>query len=237
MVPGSSFMSTSALTTAFFTQPVTWVWSGVCRLLSLWLIKKMCTYTNINKCTDDFILHKNTHASVDTYKTPERRGCTVHLWVFAREIHIQNIVWILFDIQSGCVKAAGVIGTRNQESIESKHQEHSAPYRICNLTNWHFSATNLRHSFWYSSFEKMPDKTRKESTWQQSRLHLLIKLVHEKAALGLCVFLVKSHIKGIVQHFEIHLFISFWELDEEFDTTLKCVCSIRSWNKEKVGLA
>ncbi len=47
----------------------------------------------------------------------------MHLRLFAREIHIQNIVWILFDIQNGCVKAAGVIGTRKRENIESKHQE------------------------------------------------------------------------------------------------------------------
>lgn len=47
----------------------------------------------------------------------------LHLRMFAGEIHIQNIVWILFDIQSGCVKAAAVIGTRNQESIETKHLE------------------------------------------------------------------------------------------------------------------
>ena len=44
----------------------------------------------------------------------------LYLRVLAEEIHIRNIVWILFDIQSGCVKAAAVIGTRNQESIESK---------------------------------------------------------------------------------------------------------------------
>lgn len=43
---------------------------------------------------------------------------------FAGEIHIHNRVWILFDIQSGCVKAAGcLIGTRNREKIDSRELE------------------------------------------------------------------------------------------------------------------
>lgn len=121
MSPASSFMSTSALTTAFFTQPVTWVWLGLSRLLSLWLIRNMCKCTNINKCTGGVMLHKSAGAWV--HKSLKRRQGGAFVRVFAGEIHIQNIAWILFDIQSGCVKAAVLIGTRDKESIEPKHLE------------------------------------------------------------------------------------------------------------------
>lgn len=42
--------------------------------------------------------------------------------VFAAEIHIHNIVWMVFDIQSGCVKADWI---QNQENIEAKQLESS----------------------------------------------------------------------------------------------------------------
>lgn len=79
-----------------------------------------CTHTNINKCTDCYILHKNFMLGFTRVPKEEvaQRICQC-----LQENFIFKTVWKLFDIQSGCVKAAAVIGTRNQESIELKHLE------------------------------------------------------------------------------------------------------------------
>ena len=43
--------------------------------------------------------------------------------MFAGEIHIQNIVWIVFVIQSGCVKAVALIGTRKPQNPQNQNTQ------------------------------------------------------------------------------------------------------------------
>lgn len=72
----------------------------------------------VNVDVHKYKMHKNTFTNIKLLK--EEAAQCIHKCL---KKFIFKTFWILFDIQSGCVKAAVVIGTRNQENIELKHLE------------------------------------------------------------------------------------------------------------------